>query len=115
MIHLYKDPVLFWPYLATCHYGMNWYQLNAVNVVIKDVNPPNYPKLRPIEKYWAIRKRKLLQTKQVAKNERGLENKWIQIPSEIIRRDVQRLVVSLNSKLRYFTYTPVKCATIYFL
>ena len=44
--------VLFWPDLASCHYGkkaMEWYAANSVQVGPKDKNPPNTPELRPIE------------------------------------------------------------------
>lgn len=111
MILLHKDPVLFWPDLATCHYGksaMDWYDVNRVNIVPKTANPPNCPELRPIEKYWAIMKRKLLHTKQVVKNEKELQRKWIKVSSEVTQSDVQRLMEGVNSKLRLFAYTSTK-------
>ena len=66
--------------LATCHYGkltMEWYKENGFNIVPKNANSPNCPELRPIEKYWAIMKRKLLLTKESVKNEKDFQRKWI--------------------------------------
>lgn len=71
-IKSHKGSVLFWPDLASCHYGrlaMDWYDQNGVTVVTREVNPPNCPQLRPIETYWAIVKRKLLKTKGSVQNE----------------------------------------------
>lgn len=111
MLLLHNAPVVFWPDMATCHYAksaMEWYKENGVNIVPKSANPPNCPELRPIEKYWAIMKRKLLQTKQSVKNEKEFEKNWIRISSEVTQSVVQHLMQSVNSKLRSFAYTTTK-------
>lgn len=53
---------LFWPDLASIHYSratLDWYDVNQVEFVPVDSNPPNCPHLRPIETYWALIKQKL--------------------------------------------------------
>lgn len=48
---------IFWPDLAPAHYSnltMTWYRENNVNIVPKDMNPPNCQELRPIERFWAV-------------------------------------------------------------
>lgn len=107
LIRQHKGPVLFWPDLATCHYGklaMKWYEDNGVNIVPKDANPPNCPELRPIEKYWAIMKRKLLKSNKIVKNEKQMMKAWMKLSLEITKADVQRLMAHVNSKLRNFAY-----------
>lgn len=56
-----QRPVLFWPDLATSHYaGVVTERLNddKINFVTNKDNLPNFPQLRPIEKFWAICKLK---------------------------------------------------------
>ena len=68
----------FWPDLATCHYSkkaIEWYQINKVQFVPKEVNPPNCPELRPIERYWALVKKHLKTTKGSAENENDFGKK----------------------------------------
>jgi len=111
MLRPHKASVLFWPDLATCHYGkltMEWYKENGVNIVPKNANPPNCPEIRPIKKYWAIMKRKLLLTKESVKNKKDFQRKWIQMSSEVTQSDVQHLMERVNSKLRLFAYTSTK-------
>ena len=72
MIRKLGNSVLFWPDLASCHYTkttLTWLQTNKVAFVPKAINPPNFPELRPIEKYWALIKRKLLKNSGTARNE----------------------------------------------
>lgn len=63
LLSLYKKhstPPLFWPDLASAHYAkstLKWFKDNDIDFVEKEINPPNCPQLRPIERYWAIVKR----------------------------------------------------------
>lgn len=78
-IRQHKGPTIFWPDLASCHYSrstIEWYRTNQVNFVPKDINPPNCPELRPIERYWAIMKTKLRMTTKEAKGIEDLKKKW---------------------------------------
>ena len=62
---------IFWPDLATAHYSKytqkNPNQLN-IKLLPKQCNPPNCPKLRPIEKYWAYLKKKIYSNGKSFKN-----------------------------------------------
>lgn len=50
VIRSHNGPVLFWPDLASIHYAksMEWCKSKEVDVLPKEMNPPNCPKLRPI-------------------------------------------------------------------
>lgn len=57
----HDQKLLFWPDLASCHYSgtvKKWYEENCVFVVPREMNPPNCPELRPVEKFWAVMKSK---------------------------------------------------------
>lgn len=78
-IKRHTSPVLFWPDLATCHYtkkAIEWYKANNVDFVEKHLNPPNCPELRPIEKYWARVKQKLLKPKSNDTSVENFKRKW---------------------------------------
>lgn len=51
-------------------------QLNGVKTTIS-ANPPNCPELRPIEKYWALVKQKLMKTGKSANNVTDFKRMWI--------------------------------------
>lgn len=45
--------------MATYHYAkdtIEWYRSNNILFLAKDQDPPNCPKLRPIEKFWDCEK-----------------------------------------------------------
>lgn len=104
-IRQHQGSVLFWPDLATAHYSkttMEWYQANNVTVVPRDANPPNCPELRPIERYWALMKRTLKRTKQVAPNKEIFRNKWRRGYATVDETMVKNLMKGLNKKVRKF-------------
>lgn len=110
-LKLHKGSTLFWPDLASSHYGkvaMEWYAQNGVSIVTREVNPPNCPQLRPIETYWAIIKRKLLKTKGRAQNEQEFKQKWRKAADSVTIAGVQRLMAGVKSKVRKFAYTTNK-------
>ena len=45
---------IFWPDLADCHYSKQTVALlnENVNIVPKEINPPNVPQASPIENLW---------------------------------------------------------------
>lgn len=99
--------VLFWPDLASCHYGkvaQEWYAENHVNIVPKDCNPPNTPELRPIERYWAIVKRNLGKSKGNANNEKDFAKKWEKASNQVVEGTVQNLMDGIKRKVRAFGY-----------
>ena len=76
----HNGPTLSWPDLASCHCSkdvLERYSDNEVNFVPKDFNPPNAPKLWPIEKYLAIMKQALLKHPKEVKSEEDQNKKWI--------------------------------------
>jgi hypothetical protein len=53
---------IFWTNLVTSHYAnltQADYSRLKIKVVPKNLNPPNVPQVRPIEKFWSILKRKV--------------------------------------------------------
>lgn len=72
-------PPLFWPDLAMCHYSaatIACYDRNSISYVTKKCNPPNSPELRPVEKFWAHVKQKLLKKFRPAKTAQDFKKKW---------------------------------------
>lgn len=80
LLRSHNGPTIFWPDLASCHYSkdvLEWYKAKEVNFVPKDLNPPNAPELRPIEKYWAIMKQALRKHPKEVKSEEDMKKIWI--------------------------------------
>ena len=53
---------VFWPDLATFHYHkdvVGFCKDNNITMMAKDLNPPNCPQVRPIERFWAHLKSKV--------------------------------------------------------
>lgn len=99
-------PTIFWPDLATCHYSaatLEWYKANNINYVPKDMNPPNCPELRPIERYWARIKSKLQKGKQTAKSLQHFRRLWTAATRKIDNSTVQSLMNSIRKKVRLFS------------
>ena len=104
-IRAHNLPVKFWPDLASCHYArvtMDWYQTNGVDVVAKNQNPPNCPEFRPIEKYWAIVKRKLKKSGATALDAKKMIQKWNLHGDSVTVSTVRNLMGSINSDVRKF-------------
>lgn len=105
LIKKHNGPTLFWPDLASCHYSkatQEWYIKNCVTFIEKDINPPNCPELRPIERYWAIMKRHLQQKVKSANSVKDFEEKWNQTAKKMDESSVQTLMGNLPSKLLKF-------------
>lgn len=101
----HDGPTLFWPDLASCHYArpvLDWYKDNNVVFVPKDVNPPNTPELRPIEKFWAIMKAKLVKTPKLIKNELELKKVWLKVSKQVGPIIAQNLMKGVKAKVRAF-------------
>ncbi|KAF2894887.1 hypothetical protein ILUMI_11291 [Ignelater luminosus] len=67
------------PDLATCHYGklaQEFYPSSNISIVSKDSNPLTWLELRPVERYWALKKRKLKNTKSQSANINDFCQKW---------------------------------------
>jgi len=108
LLLLYKKhdvPPIFWPDLAPAHYANATQDLlEGLNIdfVKKNMNPPNCPELRPIERYWAIVKRDLRKKGEVAKNMDQFKKIWNSSARKITETDVRRLMQGTRSKVRRF-------------
>lgn len=79
LIRKHNGPVLFWPDLASCHYSrpvLDWTKAENINMVEKNMNPPNCPQLRGIERFWAIIKRRLLKNGACMVTMQKLKDRW---------------------------------------
>jgi len=59
--HHHKSDIMFWPDLATIHYESSVQTLlanNGIDCVTRKANAPNVPQARPIERFWALCKKK---------------------------------------------------------
>lgn len=104
-IKAHEGPVKFWPDLASCHYSrevVQWYRDNGVDFIEKELNPPNCPQFRPIEKYWAIMKQKLKKTGKMARDAAGMVRFWNKLAKEVDTAAVQRLMGGISRKVRNF-------------
>jgi hypothetical protein len=105
LIRSHQGPVMFWPDLASCHYArvtMDWYQSNEVDILPKEMNPPNCPQFRPIEKYWAIVKGKLLKNGGSATEVNKMRQKWNKFAGEVTPELVQKMMRDIKRKVRNF-------------
>lgn len=104
-IRSHDHPVMFWPDLASCHYSkvvQEWYAEKGVQVVPKNLNPPNCPQFRPIEKYWAIMKRRLKAKGKVVKDINQMKTWWNKIAKTMDEEGVRRLMSRVTGKIREF-------------
>lgn len=93
-----RMPTLFWPDLATCHYSKvtrKWYTANKVDIVEKDMNPPNCPEVRSIERYWALMKRYLQKNTNAATSLADFKRKWNKASENMTTKVVQNLMQNI--------------------
>ena len=95
----------FWPDLACCHYSkatLEWYKAKKVIFVPREVNPPNCSELRPIERYWALVKRKLKNMKKVVKNEAELRTRWREASGKVDETIIKSMMLGVSEKINNF-------------
>jgi hypothetical protein len=93
---------IFWPDLASSHYAkqvVSWMEEN-VNFVSKDLNPPNVPQARPIEKFWGCLAQKVYEDGWEAKTERSLKLRINQKIKEFDTTFLQSLMGEVKKNLR---------------
>lgn len=98
----------FWPDLASCHYSkssLEWYDKNNVVLVPREANPPNCPELRPIERYWALVKKIMKNTKQVANDAKNFKNKWSTYSKKVTDETIKSLMAGITEKVKMFIKT----------
>ncbi|KAJ3645955.1 hypothetical protein Zmor_023572 [Zophobas morio] len=72
-----KNDVLFWPDLATVHYGKivtSFLNTENISFVHKNENAPNVPQARGIERFWALCKEEYSKRKTPPKNLNGFKS-----------------------------------------
>lgn len=101
--HHARDKIMFWPDLASCHYGKNtldWLTKQKIPFVPKKDNPPNVPQARPIENFWAVLKRMVYDNGWEAQNEQQLIGRIKRKLKEIDINTFQNLIRNIRSTLR---------------
>ena len=84
---------------------MAWYEANEVEVVPKDMNPPNCQEFCPIEKYWADIKRKMKKTGVIVRNDKNMTARFNRAAVEITQAHVRGMMGSIKGKVRNFINT----------
>lgn len=103
LIRKHDGQTIFWPDLASCHYSRkttDFMNLRNIRFVSKDMNPPNCPELRPIERYWAILKARLRKGFKASEDCDQLKKDWIKVAKSMDRGSVQKLMGNISKKLR---------------
>jgi len=101
----------FWPDLASIHYSrktLNWLEANNVCYVAKDMNPPNVPELRPIERYWSVLKGRLRKDGRLNKSDADFSRIVAKVSGQIDREVLQNLMSTIKRKLRSFARLTLK-------
>jgi transposase len=98
-----ENNVLFWPDLASAHYGdicISYLEEQNVKFVKKEDNPPNMPQARPIERFWSICKQSYSDLKKSPKNFQSFKRIWKKISVEIAKKHGESLMRNVKQKLR---------------
>ena len=74
-------------------------------LVPRKISPPNCPELRPIEKYWAIIKKKMKLSGKTVKSVTDLKKKWDYAAKTYKNHSVQKLIGGIKKKVRIFCKT----------
>ena len=101
----HNESTFFWPDLASCHYSRataEWYNANGVVFVPKEANPPNCPELRPVERYWALVKRDLKETKGATKSLQDFRRKWKRASEKVAESSIKSMMEEVPEKINKF-------------
>lgn len=104
-IRSHDGPVKFWPDLASCHYSkkvLEWYAINQVDYIPRDMNPPNCPQFRPIENYWAIMKKKLIKSGKIVQDINSLRSTWNRQSKKVDKCTVQKMMAGIKKRVRNY-------------
>lgn len=81
---------------------MKWYKQNQVNIVPRDANPPNCPELRPIERYWALVKRRLKSTSRRVDDIKKFRTSWNNAAKGVSETTIKALIEGIPKKISDF-------------
>lgn len=101
--HHKNDKIIFWPDLASSHYArdtIKWLEDKKIPFVPKTANPPNVPKARPIEDFWALLSRIVYDKGWEAKNQQELRKKIFKSIKKVDLNVVQKMMAGVKAKLR---------------
>ena len=103
MIRKHEGETLFWPDLASCHYARStteWMETKGIKYVEKDMNPPNCPEIRPIERFWAIMKAKLRKYFPPSNNVNQFKQDWSRATRMVSNSSVRNLMGGVRHNVR---------------
>ena len=89
--------------MASSHYAHKtsaWFNEQKVPFLPKVANPPNVPKVRPIEDFWSILADKVYSGDWTATNQEQLVNRIKSQLKKIDRDTVQTMMEGIRKKLR---------------
>lgn len=98
-----KQPVLFWPDKATCHYAnitLEFLRDNNIAYVKKIDNPTSVPQCRPIERFWALCKSEMIKRNKVTHNAALFKRRWNAVSKKIAEKSGKKLFDKFKAKLR---------------
>lgn len=101
--HHQGDEILFWPDLASSHYAkktVDWLLRKNINFVSKEANPPNIPKARPIEDFWAILSKEVYKGGWEAQTYEQMVNRIRTCVRKVPMQVVQKMLKDVPKKLR---------------
>jgi len=100
--HYPNEDYIFWPDLATSHYSkytVQFFIQHKIKFIEKQINPPNVPQLRPIEKFWSSLKSKVYENNWTAKNIQQLKCRIKNKLNEFTQDSFSTLLESIRSKI----------------
>ena len=80
--------------------GDDCLEQHGIDYVPKNINPPNVPQCRAIERYWSIVKKKLKTTQKTAKDEKDFALKWTGSTKKIKNHTVRNIMKDIKKKIR---------------
>lgn len=98
-----QRPILFWPDLASSHYAKvvtQRLEAERIKFVSKVDNPPNAPQLRPIERFWAICKRRYRELNKPANTIPKMTRIWKRISMQVASESGKNLFEHFRRNLR---------------
>jgi transposase len=98
-----KNKVLFWPDLASSHYGLKvieFFNENNISFVPKEKNPQNCPQARPIETFWSLLEQMVYAGGWEAKNIEELQRRISRKLKEFDIEVVQTMFSDISKQLR---------------
>lgn len=97
------DNVIFWPDLASAHYSrksQNVMKKMKIPFLDKQLNPPCAPRIRPIEDFWAIIKRRVYSDGFIAKSHEILIRRIRKILREVEKCLFKKLMEKVPRMVR---------------